>query len=150
MPLDAADAVVKTTRINLAFARIGNEEDTMIPKTRNDMSRIAWELFIAQHLCRIGDARKKRAVKAAEDAGIIFDPAVTWSPAGTNAVIYQSDSVLVTLAVATPRESVDHVAWVAALLVHRPRLAALCAVLTKNHTTLARAAHTFAASLATV
>jgi hypothetical protein len=150
MPLDAAEAVIKTTRINLAFARIGNEEDTMIPKTRNNMSPIAWELFISQHLCRIGDARKKRAVKAAEDAGIVFDPAKDPRPAGTNAVIYQSDSVLVTLKVATPRESIDHVAWVAELLRHKPTLAKLCAVLTKNHTVFARAAHTFAASLATV
>jgi hypothetical protein len=150
MPLATEAAVVKTGRINNAFARIGNEEDTAIPKTRNNMDPIAWELFIAQHLCRIADARKKRAVKAAEDAGIVFDPATEPRPAGTTALIYQSDSVLVTLKVATPVKSIDHVAWVAALLGHRPRLAALAAVLDRDHTVYARAAHTFAASLVTV
>lgn len=150
MPLATEAAVVKTGRINLAFARIGNESDTAIPKTKTNMDPIAWELFIAQHLCRISDARKKKAVQAAQDAGIIFDPATAPRPAGTNAVIFQSDAVQVTVKVATPVEKIDHVAWVAALLHHRPTLAKLAAVLTKNHTVVARAAHTFAASLVTV
>jgi hypothetical protein len=150
MTLTSAAAVVKTTRINLAFARIGNEEDTAMPKSRNNMDPIAWELFIAQHLCRIGDARKKKAVQAAQDAGIIFDPAKDPRPAGTDAMIYQSDAVRVMLKVATPASSIDHVAWVAGLLTQKPMLAKLAAVLTKNHTQTARAAHTFAASLVTV
>jgi hypothetical protein len=150
MPLATADAVIKTTRINAAFARIGNGEDTAMPKSRNNMDPIAWELFAAQHLSRIADARKKKAVAAAQDAGIVFDPAKDPRPAGTDAVIYQSDAVRVTVKVATPRESIDHAAWVAGLLVHRPTLAKLAAALNKTHTVVARAAHTFTASLATV
>lgn len=135
--------------ITKALELIGTSGETAMPKSTDKRDVFAWEMFVVQVLGRLVEARKRAAIKQAIAAGVIFNPELEQRPSGTNAVIYQSDLVQIGLTVSSPVERVDHGAWVSALLAQRPRLATLAAVLTKNYTKAARAAHSFAASLVT-
>lgn len=146
--LTSAAATLIAERITAAFARIGTEGDTAIA-TKSNTEAFAYQLLVAQRLREAADKRLKLAVKAAVAAGIIFDPEKEQRAPGTVDILYTGESVRVALSVAQPRESIDHAAWVAALLKLRPTYRKLCATLDRTHTKQSRPAHSFSTTLIT-
>ncbi len=147
--LDATNAVIKVGMINAAFAEIGVTANTVMPCSRKNTERLAWEYYVASHLLRIAEARKKLAVKAAVNAGIMFDPEQQPMVVGTNALVYAGDVVEISVSVATAATKLDITGLFADLVTHRVKRELLDRLAAK-HTKTHRAPHTFTSSLATV
>lgn len=107
--LDAAQANAKTEAFNKAFASIGGEGDTKMPRCKRNTEPVAWEYHVAAHLLRIAEARKTAAVKAAVRLGVMFDAAEQPMVEGTHALVYAGDVVEISVAVTTAATRLDPV-----------------------------------------
>jgi hypothetical protein len=115
MPLSVAAAAAKTTAISTAFNAIGNAGDTAMPRCRRNIEAAAWEYFVASLALRIAEARRKKAITGAVTAGVMFDPAETPRPVGTEALVYAGDVVEIGLSVTTATTALDLPAFLDAL-----------------------------------
>ena len=146
MALSLTRVTDKGIAINTAFAAIGAAGKTAMPRARANSEPAAWELYVAQHLSRLADARKKRAMEHAAKVGVIPNVEKNPLPPGTHALVYAGDVVEITCGVNAPRRILDVDAFVEALAakgVNRVLLETLRA----EHTYATRAPHTFAANL---
>lgn len=146
--LTSAQANAKTEALNKAFAGIGVEGDTKMPRAKLNTEPVAWEVYISQHLVRLADARKAAAVKAAVALGVMFDPAKSPRAVCTNELIYAGDVVEIALSVTTPAARVDVVALGVALVKAGVKLAVFERLL-KQATSDNRAPHKFVSTLIT-
>lgn len=149
MPLDAVKANAKTGAINDAFAAIGTTTVTKMPPSKSNTEPLAWEYHVAGQLARIAEARKKKAVKAAVKAGIMFDPEKDPLVVGTDKLVYAGDVIEISVAVTTPASRLDSDALIDDLEqagVARKLLDKLVA----KHTHENRAPHKFTSSLITL
>lgn len=144
--LKRANAMIAA--LNTAFAEIGNVGATVMPKARKNLEPIAWELYVATHLLRIAEARKKKAAERAIRAGVIFDHEKEPLEEGTNSLIYAGELVEIAVQVGTPQTRVDPVGLGAAM--EKSGISAkVVARLVAANTVATRAPHKFQATLIT-
>lgn len=147
--LTAARADALTVAITSAFATIGKSDATRMPRSGRAPSanaELAWELFVAKLLNRIATTRLNAVLKKAVRAGIMFDAERAPMSVGTNAVVWASDLVEVSVLVTTPTTRFDVDGFAAALVASGVK-PSLVKRLREEHTLDNRAPHTFSASL---
>lgn len=157
MPLTTQRANEMTAAINTAFEDIGQSHGkerpaapgTGMPKSKSNQEPTAWEYFVATHLARLAEARKRRAQAAAVKAGVLFDPEKEPRPIGTNALVYAGDVVEIAVAVATPGTRLDQEGLVKDLEKAGLALPRINKIINAN-TLENRAPHKFSSTLATV
>jgi hypothetical protein len=141
-------AVATTAAIEKAFASIGVSAATAMPPSRRNAEPVAWEYLVATALDRLATTRQGKALRAAINAGIIFDPAKAPRAAGTVETVYAGDVVTIGVSVGTPRTSLDFAAFVDALVKKNVDRAVIeKATAANTHPT--RAPHAFNAKLVT-
>jgi hypothetical protein len=146
--LDTAQANAKTEAFNTAFAAIGVDGDTKMPRAKLNTESTAWNYFVAAHLLRIAEARKKKAQAAAVKAGVLFDAEKNPRPVGTHALVYAGGVVEIVVDVTTPATKLDAPALFDALAAAGVKRA-LIDKLAARHTHENRAPHKFTSSLVT-
>jgi len=92
--------------LNVAFNKLGYTNGHNMPQTTKNTDAIAWELFIAQHIARIAEARKDEAHKEAVKAGVLFDHKSNPKDMGTHS-IYTGDIVSYICKVNSPPSRLD-------------------------------------------
>lgn len=87
--------------INVAFAAIGTDVHTKMPKLKkgDNKSPVAWEYFVSSHLVTLANARFDVAKRAAISVGVIFDHEKFPREPGTNEPIFHGEHVAVWLTV---------------------------------------------------
>jgi hypothetical protein len=105
--LDLTRANAKTATLNTAFAAIGVDGDTKMPRAKGNNEPIAWEYHVASHLSRIAEARKKKAQAAAVKAGVMFDPEKQPLAVGANALVFAGEVVEISVSVSTPTTKLE-------------------------------------------
>ena len=149
MPIVTSKADAKTAAIVKAFEAIGVVEPTRQPRSRRNNEPVAWEFYVATHLAKLAEARKRQAQAAAIVSGVIFDHEKEPMPEGTNGrVVYSGDVVEIELTVSNPSKRFDAAGFINALEkagVKRKLLNELA----EQHTADSRAPHKFSASLIT-
>lgn len=148
MPIVSTKADAKSAAIVKAFEAIGIAEPTRQPRSRRNNEPVAWEFFVASHLAKLAEVRKRHAHAAAIVAGVLFDADKEPMPAGTERMIYAGDVVEIALTVSNPSRKFDAPGFINALEkagVKRKLLNELA----EQFTTDNRAPHKFAASLVT-
>lgn len=148
MPLDATRANAKTEALNDAFANIGKSGDTKMPRSKKNTEPTAWEVFVAQHLSRIAEARKKKAIAVAVKAGVMIDHEAEPLAIGSRSLIYAGDVVEISCSVTTPTTRLDVKEFTADLEKAGVKLPLINRLLNK-HTHENRAPHKFVSTLAT-
>lgn len=146
MPLTSTAANKMTNSINQAFDAIGRKGDSEMPHSTRNTEQVAWEFHVASHLYRIAEGRKKVAVKAAINAGILPDYEKEPSTPGTNMSVYHGDVVQVSLKVNNGKSYLDHKSFSAALIKHGVD-SDLVNKLLSEHTKNARAPHQLTTAL---
>jgi hypothetical protein len=146
--LDTARANAKTQAINVAFAKIGDDGDTKMPRAKLNTEPVAWEYHVAGHLFRIADARKKKAQAAAVKAGVIFDHEKNPLVVGTAALVYAGEVVEISVSVTTPTTRLDPVELGVAMVKAGLALKVVEGLL-RRCTHENRASHKFTSTLAT-
>ena len=147
MPLDAAKATAKINAIIQAFDAIGVVEPTRQPRSRRNNEPVAWEFYVATHLAKLAEARKRQAIAAAVAAGVLFDHEKEPMAVGTERDVYAGDVVQIALVVSNPSRKLDVPGFVDALEKAGVKRKLLLET-AEQHTTDSRAPHRFTASLA--
>jgi len=148
MPMKPAIAAQKTTAIHDAFAAIGAAGETAMPRSKGNREPVAWEYYVACELSSYAETRKKKAIKAAQLADVVFDPEKQPLVPGTSAIVYSGDVVEIKVEVGNPQTRLDMKPFVESLEkagLDRKKIDALVA----KHTIPNRAPHKFRAELAT-
>jgi hypothetical protein len=146
--LDVWHADAKTGAINDMFDAIGSKGDTRMPRSRLNTEPVAWEYYVASHLLRIAEARRKKAQTAAVRYGIMFDAEKAPLSAETHKTIYVGEVVAIDVSVSQPREQLDIAGLLDDLIgtgFTRSRLDRMVA----KRTIACRAPHKFIATLLT-
>ena len=143
MPIDAARV---SDALTASFAEIGVATSIMQPRSRKNTEPFAWEYHVASLLLRLAEARRRRAIKAAVGAGVIFDHEKEPLAPGSDQVVYAGDVVEIRVAVATPASVLDVPAFLADLAKAGVK-PALITRLTNKHTHDNRAPHKFTSSI---
>lgn len=103
-------------QINSLFNVIGTTPATRPPMSAlsdrrqaatSNKAMVAWELFIANHLASMANARRKKARELAVEAGVIFDHEEYPEEPGTNRTVYENDSLVITVSVNVPAKRID-------------------------------------------
>ncbi len=149
MPLSRAAANDLVGAINADFSGIGASDETAMPASKRNTEPVAYEYYLASHLLRLAEARKKNAIKAAYREHVLFDPEKSPLPTGTHALVYAGDMVEIDVDVGTPATRLDLDGFLTDLETHRVKRDLLKRLVTK-HTKDNRAPHKFNATLATV
>jgi hypothetical protein len=92
--------------ISTAFDKIGKQNGHACPKSTNNQEGIVYELFVAQQLSRLADARKKAAMASAVDSGVIFDHTEQPRSPG-DYTLFSGEFASISLRVNNPSVSVD-------------------------------------------
>lgn len=146
--LDTIHANAKTAAFNAAYAAIGNEGETKMPRAKGNLEPVAWEYHVSCHLFRIAEARKKKAQSVAIAAGVLFDHEKQPLAVGSNALIYAGDLVEISVSVTTPASKLDMPSLIAALEKAGLKRAVIDKAVAKC-TTENRAPHKFVSTLVT-
>ena len=105
--LKSRDAAKLMNAISVAFDKVGAVNGTAMPKSGNNLDPIAYELYVAQTLKRLCDARLESAKDRSIAAGVMFDTNVTRLPAGTVRTVYAGDIVQVGVTTKKPSTTFD-------------------------------------------
>jgi len=134
-------------KINTAFSAIGR---TLPAKASDNREPCAYEYFIASHLYKIAEGRRKAAQKDAIAANVIFDTddEANRRPGGTQETVYNGDLVTVMLSVSKPRVTVDVKALAAFLVDHKVKQSLIDEAI-QHASKEAKAGHQFTAALVT-
>ena len=144
-----AQANALTAGIGAAFAAIGVQSPTTMPKSPRNGEPFAYEYHVASLLARLAEARKRKAVSEAVKAGVMFDPDKTPRPVGTDALVYAGDVVEISVSVTTPTTKVDMEAFLADISKKHKVPADKLAALLVQHTHKNRAPHQFKSTIVT-
>lgn len=106
MTLSSTQAAAKINAMNVAFDKIGHHNGHSMPQSNNNRDPIAWELFVAQHLYKIADGRRKNAHAAAVTNGVLFDHTSNPRTPGDYSV-YDGDILTFQCNVKNPASTVD-------------------------------------------
>lgn len=92
-------------RMRKMFSNIGHTNGTAMPETKNNRDPLAWEMYLSHDLASIAEARKKAAIQACINAGMMFDHKEHPEPMGTSRTVYSGEHMVITLRVnsAAPR-----------------------------------------------
>jgi hypothetical protein len=148
MPLKAARGNDRTGAVTAAFADIGRAGDTLLPRSRTTLDRLAEEFWRSQVLNRLAEKRKDESKAAAVAGGVLPDYKAEPSPVGTAETVYSGATVAITLRVNAQADHVDVPGLVADLEKAGVKPAVLRR-LVRKHTTSFGGAHVFTASLVT-
>lgn len=94
--------------MNSLFAAIGNSVATSMPKASNNLSSVAWEYYVSQHVLALANGRMKKAKAEATKAGVIPDYEEKPLSPGEYPDLFDGEHVIIKLTVRNPSVSVDH------------------------------------------
>jgi hypothetical protein len=115
MTLTALKATQKTAAITEAFMAVGVTGETRMPRSGSNHEPVAWEYFVALHLARLAEARKKKAHATALANGMVFDHETEPKPSGTHEVLHAGEIVEIAVKVSNASEHLDIEAFIAEL-----------------------------------
>lgn len=95
MSLTSRATNILVDKMNTSFAKIGTSNATVMPPSKRNDEGIVWELFVAYHLDRLSGKRKKLALAACGDAGML--PNEETRPVESTRVLYHGEHVMLTL-----------------------------------------------------
>lgn len=102
------DLLLKQAALDKAFQKIGTTNGTGPLESRDNRSSIAYELYVADKLASLADARKKKAKEAAQEAGILGDKS-TFVP-GTAVQVYDNEYLEIVAKTSNPASRIDKTA----------------------------------------
>lgn len=134
-------------KLNTTFSGIGKQ---MPVKSDDNRESYAYEYFVASHLYKLAEGRRKKSQKDAISANIIpdTDEEENRRPPGTVETVYNGDLVTVMLSVSKPRTVVDVKALAAYLVDHKVRQSLIDEAI-EHASKEAKAGHQFTAALVT-
>jgi len=94
--------------MNMSFSAIGNSATTSMPKASSNLSSVAWEYYVAQHVLALANGRVKKAKTDAIKAGVIPNYEETPLAPGEYPDLFDGEHVIIKLTVRNPSVSVDH------------------------------------------
>lgn len=106
MSLTSVQAAKIINAINNAFDKIGHYNGHSMPPSTKNTDPVAWELFVAQHLTKVAEGRRKKAHASAIASGVIFDHTENPRAPGDYA-IYECDILSFQCNVKNPASVVD-------------------------------------------
>jgi hypothetical protein len=145
--LTSREAAKLNSAIFVAFDKIGKHNGTAMPHSDKNTDAVAYELYVAQCLKRLCDARLKAATEQSISAGVMFDTSVKRLDAGASQTVYFGSVVQVGVTTKNASTTFDRKSAENNLKSLYPQHEAVISQVFNKATKWSAVPHTFTASL---